>query len=101
MTLRKLVLSLLAAVAVYYALFGGEYSWLELRHIEREREREAARLDATQQESARLRARADSLAGDPAALERIARERYGMIGEGERLYRFADTTAAAADSGSD
>jgi cell division protein FtsB len=38
----------------------------------------------------RLRARADSLENDSATIERIARERWGMIRPGERLYRFAD-----------
>ena len=37
-----------------------------------------------------LRARADSLENDPAAVERLAREQYGMIREGEVLYRFVE-----------
>jgi cell division protein FtsB len=32
---------------------------------------------------------ADSLQNDPPTLERVARERFGMIKEGETLYRFA------------
>ena len=34
---------------------------------------------------------ADSLENDPTTIERVAREGYGMIREGETLYRFADT----------
>jgi cell division protein FtsB len=46
-----------------------------------------------------LRAWADSLEVDSATLERIARERYGLIRDGETLYRFADPDSlAAADS---
>ena len=80
--------------AAYYALFGGEYGLMEARKLEREREREQVRLAQTRREVAALRARADSVEHDSATLERIARERYGMIKEGERLYRFVDSAAS-------
>ncbi|HET9441226.1 MAG TPA: septum formation initiator family protein [Longimicrobiales bacterium] len=91
----------LVAGAAYYALFGGEYSLMESRKLERERLREQERLTATRSEVVTLRARADSLQHDSATLERIAREKYGLIKEGERLYRFVDsahTNAARADT---
>jgi cell division protein FtsB len=47
-------------------------------------------------EVARLQARADSLATDSAALERIAREYYGLIRDGERLYRFVEPDSVPA-----
>jgi len=81
----------LVAGATYYAVFGGEYSLLEMRRLDREKKLEAERLKQTRAEVIRLRARADSLDHDSAALERIARERYGMIKKGERLYRFVDS----------
>lgn len=90
------------AGAAYFAVFGGEYSLLELHRLERQRRAEEARLEELRQETDRLRARVDSLESDPATLERVARERYGLIRDGERLYRFADTAAmpkrAAPDS---
>jgi cell division protein FtsB len=82
--------------AAYYALFGGEYSLMEARKLEQERAREEQRLVQTRRETAALRARADSLEHDSATLERIARERYGLIKEGERLYRFVDSAGANA-----
>ena len=84
----------LVAGAAYYALFGGEYSLMEMRRLERERVAEANRLKETRNEVTVLRARADSLERDSATLERIARERYGMIRKGERLYRFVDSAGA-------
>jgi cell division protein FtsB len=81
----------LVAGAAYYAVFGGEYSLMEMRRLEREREVEAARLAETRTQVNSLRLRADSLETDSATLERIARERYGMIRKGERLYRFVDS----------
>ena len=93
MKLRWLMLPLVAGAA-YYALFGGEYSLMEMRRLERERVTEANRLKDTRNEVAALRARVDSLETDSATLERIARERYGMIRKGERLYRFVDSAGA-------
>ena len=43
-------------------------------------------------------ARIDSLESDSATLERIARERYGMIRDGEILYRFADPEPTATST---
>ncbi len=81
--------------AGYFAFFGGEYSWLDLRRLERERKAQEAAVRATRQEVKGLRARADSLARDSLAVERLAREKYGLIRDGERLYRFAPSAAAA------
>ena len=93
MKFRWLMVPLVAGAA-YYALFGGEYSLFEARKLEKERAREQQRLAETRQEVSVLRARADSLEHDSATLERIAREKYGLIKEGERLYRFVDSAGA-------
>lgn len=100
MRLRRLVVAALAAAAAYFAVFGGTFDVFDVRRLERELAREAAALDSVRAEIAWLAARADSLESDPAALERIARERYGMIRPGERLYRFAEPAPApSAGSG--
>lgn len=89
MRLRYVLGAVFLAGAAYFALFGGEYSLLELRRMRAEREREAVRLDEVRAEVQRLDARVDSLEHDSATIERIARERWGLIRPGERLYRFA------------
>ncbi len=96
--LRDLLLSAVVVAAAYFALLGGEYGLFELRRLERQQEVEAVRLEQLRAEVERLHLRADSLADDPAALERIARERYGMIRSGERLYRFVEEDVAPAGS---
>jgi cell division protein FtsB len=85
--LRRLVLPALLGLAAYYAVFGGEYSWLELRRARADREVQAAELARLRVRIDSLRAWADSLEGDSATLERLARERFGMIRPGEVLYR--------------
>ena len=87
---RRVILPALLGLALYYALFGGDYSVFELRRARIEREREAAALAERRRQIDSLRAWADSLNVDSATLERIARERFGMIREGELLYRYAE-----------
>jgi cell division protein FtsB len=91
---RILFLGVLA-LAGYYALFGGRYSVFETRQADRERAVLQARLDSLQAVNARLEARVDSLENDPVTLERVAREEYGMVRPGERLFR--DTTSNDAE----
>jgi cell division protein FtsB len=80
----------LALIAGYFGIFGGEYGVADSLKLRRERAREADRLTILRAQIDSLRARADSLEHDPEALERLARERYGLIKDGERLYRFGD-----------
>ena len=88
--LRKLLLPIIAGAAVYYAIFGGEHSMMELRSTRSSIREGQQALDLLQAEVDSMSARADSLRNDPLALERLVRERHGMIREGEILYRFAD-----------
>lgn len=83
---------MLVAGAAYFALFGGEYSLLELQRLESDLAQEQVRLEEARAEITRLQARVDSLENDSATIERIARERYGLIRPGERLYRFVEDT---------
>jgi len=82
---------LLLAGAAYFAVFGGEYDLFELRRVRAEQLAEEQRAAAARAEVEALRARRDSLATDSATIERVARERHGLIRDGERLYRFADS----------
>ena len=76
-----------AVVLAGFAVYGGEYStkdWWTLRQ----------RLGAERDTVRQLEAQLDSLAryaraleNDPAAQERAAREQFGMIRDGEILYR--------------
>jgi cell division protein FtsB len=96
---RRFVLPTLVGAAAYFAIFGGEYSLLDLWRLQRQHERELAELKRLQDSLAVLRARVDSLERDPALIERLARERYGLIREGERLYLFAEPSDSAPERG--
>jgi cell division protein FtsB len=86
---RLLVGGLLTA-AVYYAVFGGEYSVFELRATRADIEVTGEQLAEVKARIDSLRAWADSLENDPATIERVAREDFGMIRDGEMLYRFVE-----------
>ena len=87
-------------MAVYYALFGGEYSVFELRRARAQFSLDSAELARLRYENDSLRAWADSLRTDSATLERLAREQYGMVRPGETLYRVErDTVDSVAPGG--
>lgn len=96
--MRRVILPALLGLALYYALFGGDYSVFELRRARIEREREVVALAERRRQIDSLRAWADSLNVDSVTLERIARERFGMIREGEILYRYAEPLDSAAET---
>jgi cell division protein FtsB len=93
--LSRLVLPGALLLAGYYAVFGGEYSIMEVRRARVERAAEAAEVARLRAENDSLRALVDSLEHDPATLERLARERFGLIRDGEVLYRFAPPDSGA------
>ena len=99
--LKKAVLPGLLLLAVYYAVFGGEYSWFELRNARAAVAQEELELTELHRQIDSLRAWADSLQVDSVTLERIAREQFGLVRPGEVLYRFtepSDAVTAQPDS---
>jgi len=93
---RHLLAGAVLAVALYYAALGGEYSALDLLRLKRDRRAAEDQLARTRREADSLRADTVKLASDPATIERVARERFGMIREGETLYRFVPVDSAGA-----
>ncbi len=85
-------------VTAYFFFFGGDYSFLDLWRLRKQHQQELVELQAVRSQAAELEQKADSLAHDSATLERLAREQYGLIKEGERLYKFAEPDSAKADT---
>ena len=94
--MRRLIFPALLGLAAYYAIFGGEYSLLDIRRIRVDREQATTALVGLYSEADSLSVRAEALENDPQTLETLARESFGMIRDGEVLYRFANS-----DSGSE
>ncbi|NIT66916.1 MAG: hypothetical protein GWN32_19670 [Gemmatimonadetes bacterium] len=83
-------------LAAYFAVFGGEYSIFQISRLEDTEAAITAELARIEAEMDSLEALKQRLESDPVAIERVARERYGMIRDGEVLYRFREV--AGADS---
>ena len=88
----------LIGVSGYFAVYGGEYSVLEDRRVRAERVVLEQRLAELERTNDSLRNWAEALETDSATIERLARERYGMIRTGEVLYRLAPPADSVADS---
>ncbi|HET7274131.1 MAG TPA: septum formation initiator family protein [Longimicrobiaceae bacterium] len=91
---RRALGGLLLGVAAYYAIWGGEYSAFDLLKLRSMGDREDARLAETRAAVDSLRLVAEKMANDSASIERFARERFGMIRDGEVLYRFVAVDTA-------
>jgi cell division protein FtsB len=83
-------------IALYYAVWGGEYSAFDLRRLEAMRGKADVALTAQRVVVDSLRMHAARLDSSPEAIERLARERFGMIRDGEVLYRFVRVDTAAS-----
>ncbi|MEA2724864.1 MAG: cell division protein FtsB [Gemmatimonadales bacterium] len=75
------------ALALYFALQGGEYGTLDLLQLRRDEAEEQAEVQRLQRLVDSLTQAAVAIELDPRTQERAARERFGMIKQGEFLYR--------------
>ena len=96
MGFRRLLLWGLVALALYFAVQGGEYSTVDLVR-QRSRARMLTRvIDSLQHDVDSLTRLKQRILNDPATQERIAREDYGMVrGDRELLYRFVAPDSVA------
>ena len=84
----RAILLFLWAGAAYHMVFGGMYSVFDVRSLEEQRDSATVRIDGLIARTDSLVLRGDSLASVPAAIERVAREKYGLLRDGELLVRF-------------
>ena len=94
---KRILLTAVIAVAVLYAVQGGEYSTIDLV---RQRSREAMlreAIDSLERDVDSLSKLKRRVVSDAATQERIAREDFGMVrGDRELLYRFHDEDSSSA-----
>ena len=86
MTRRRLVW-LVAVLALFFVVQGGEHgtwSWYQLRKAEQSERARIAELERVVDSLTRM---AQAIEHDSTTQERLARESYGMIRDGEFLYR--------------
>jgi len=88
-----------AVAAGYYLVFGGSYTWSDIRGLTDEAAQRAGEVASLQLELASVRALGDSLESDAWVIERVARERYSFIRSGELLFRFVEPSEPGSPVG--
>jgi cell division protein FtsB len=82
----------LVAAGLLFALEGGEYSTGDYFELQRQTRDEADSVASITRVVDSLRADANAIEHDPKVQERMARERLGMIGKDEFVYRLPPDT---------
>jgi cell division protein FtsB len=82
------------AFALYFGVQGGEYGTTDLLALRRQESSERSQVQRLRQVVDSLQRDAIAIEHDLRVQERVARERFGMIRQGELLYRLvpADST---------
>ena len=84
----------LLLLAGHYLFFGGVYSVFDIQGMEDDREDVVSRIDSLIARTDSLSQRGDSLEVDALSIERTAREKHGMIRDGEVIVRFHSVDSA-------
>ena len=87
---KRLVWGALVLGALAFAVQGGEYGTLDLVRQRARRATLQSAVDSLRREVDSLAAYERAIARDARVQERIAREEFGMVRDGELLYRFVE-----------
>jgi cell division protein FtsB len=94
--MKRYVWWALIALAVYFAVQGGEYSSKDLYVLQRRTGSLTRQVDSLQHQVDSLGRYLKLVKSDSATMERIAREEFGMVrGDKEILYRFGESPDAS------
>jgi cell division protein FtsB len=94
--MKRYVWWALIALAVYFAVQGGEYSTKDLYVLQRRTGSLTRQVDSLQHQVDSLGRYLKLVKSDSATMERIAREEFGMVrGDKEILYRFGESPDAS------
>jgi cell division protein FtsB len=85
--LKKILVVLALGMAGLFALLGGEYTTFDLFRMKDQLRDEQEAITRLKIEVDSLEAVARAVERDPRTQERLARDQFGMIREGEHLYR--------------
>lgn len=80
----------LGGIILIWFTFFDTYSLWTRYQLHQQKEDLISRTRELEKDTAELREKIESLKNDPALLERIAREEYGMKNEGETVYKIQD-----------
>lgn len=85
---RATVIVAAAFLLFLYVLFNSNGIIARVR-LEILKQEALERINAAEEEQKRLKDQSKALDGDPKAVEKVAREKYGMVRENEKVYKVA------------
>jgi cell division protein FtsB len=85
-TRRRSIVTLLSALLVLYVLFDNKGIIARIR-LELQKQDMEERVKAAERETKELETNIKALQGDKKTIEKVAREKHGMVREGETVYR--------------
>ena len=83
---RFMIRLVLGSALFLYALLGS-HGVLQRIRLQNQKAELVGKIQSAEEETRRLQSEAKALEGDPKAVEKVAREKYGMIREGETVYK--------------
>jgi len=97
---RRVAVTSFVVAGAHYGLLGGVYNVSDIGAMKADRAALVDRVDYLVSLTDSLVHRGDSLVASPEAIERVAREEYGFVRDGELLIRFvprSEGTPAGVD----
>ena len=76
----------LGSILLLYFLFG-THGIIQRVRLQHQKSELVSKIQDAEAESKKLQAESKALDGDPKAIEKVAREKHGMIREGETVYK--------------
>jgi len=83
---RLSLILVLGFALLVYVLFNNQ-GILQRMRLEREKKEMIQKIQKAEEEQKQLQEQSKALDGDKKAVEKVAREKYGMVREGEKVYR--------------
>ncbi len=86
----KILVVVLAAIAILYFFFSGSHNIIQLYESHREKQELLRQIEQEKVRKARLDSIKYKLKNDPEYIEKIAREKYNMKKKGEKVYKIIE-----------
>jgi cell division protein FtsB len=84
---RRLLLILIVGIPLAVFLLFSNRGIVQRVRLERQKTEMEEQIRVAGEETRRLQAESKALDGDRTAIEKVAREKYGMVREGEKVYK--------------
>ncbi len=76
-------------IILFFYIFFNNSGILQRIRLELQRKETLEKIQTAEDEQKKLKDQSKALEGDPKAIEKVAREKYGMVRENEKVYKVA------------